>query len=197
MKNLNTQPIDRKKELRRAREQRWRDKHREKFRANRNAYNKKNREKIKQKDKEYYEKRKSIKSLTDKAWRERNKERCAKNALAWYYSRIEVDPLYVLKCRLRAAVYASFKRIKQNKPTDTLTLLGCNWEEAKAHFENLFKDGMSWNNHGKWHIDHIRPVDDWKLDELHLMNHISNLQPLWALDNILKSDSYLPFTVTM
>ena len=47
---------------------------------------------------------------------------------------------------------------------------------------------MSWENHGKWHIDHIRPVADFKEDELHLMNHISNLQPLWADENYSKTD---------
>ena len=43
---------------------------------------------------------------------------------------------------------------------------------------------MSWKNHGDWHIDHIRPVASFKEDELYLMNHISNLQPLWAEENL-------------
>ena len=99
--------------------------------------------------------------------------------------------------KLRSAVNTAFKRIRQNKPTDTLKLLGCTWEEAKAHFESLFQEGMTWENHGrgegKWHIDHIRPVASFSgasEEELKQMNHISNLQPLWAADNLSKSDKW-------
>ena len=99
--------------------------------------------------------------------------------------------------KLRSAVSMAFKKIGQNKPTDTLALLGCTWEEAKAHFESLFLEGMTWENHGrgegKWQIDHIRPVASFKgasEEELKQMNHISNLQPLWAIDNIKKGDKW-------
>jgi hypothetical protein len=99
--------------------------------------------------------------------------------------------------KLRNAVRTAFKKIGQNKPTDTLKLLGCTWEEAKAHFERLFQEGMTWENHGrgegKWQIDHIRPVASFKgasEEELKQMNHISNLQPLWTADNLSKSDKW-------
>ena len=99
--------------------------------------------------------------------------------------------------KLRSAVSMAFKKIGQNKPTDTLALLGCTWEEAKAHFESLFLEGMTWENHGrgegKWQIDHIRPVASFKgasEEELKQMNHISNLQPLWAIDNVKKGDKW-------
>ena len=86
----------------------------------------------------------------------------------------------------------SFQRIKQNKFAKTEKLLGCSYEEAKRSIESKFEKGMDWSNHGrgsgKWNIDHIRPVVDFKKDELHLMNHISNLQPLWFSDNQLKKD---------
>ena len=95
--------------------------------------------------------------------------------------------------KLRSTVSRAFKRMGQNKPTNTLKLLGCTWEEAKAHFESLFLEGMTWENHGEWHIDHIRPVASFKgasEEELKQMNHISNLQPLWATDNLSKSDKW-------
>ena len=98
--------------------------------------------------------------------------------------RLQTDTLFKSKCTLRNLVYGAFKRIGQNKPARTEQLLGCSWIEAKAHFERLFQEGMTWENHGKWHIDHIRPVASFKEDELHLMNHISNLQPLWAEENL-------------
>lgn len=107
--------------------------------------------------------------------------------------RLKTDPLYASKCILRRAVTHAFKRIGKNKPANTQTLLGCDWEHAKAHIESLFKEGMTWDNHGMygWHIDHIRPVSSFKEDEIHLMNHISNLQPLWADENWEKGSKIL------
>jgi hypothetical protein len=55
--------------------------------------------------------------------------------------------------------------------------------------EKQFTEGMTWFNHGEWHIDHIYPVS-LATDEHHLkkLNHYTNLQPLWAIDNIKKSN---------
>lgn len=102
--------------------------------------------------------------------------------------RYKTDPLYRMKQKLRWALRDAFKRIKKSKPASTEKMLGCNYLQAKAHFESLFKEGMSWDNHGKWHIDHIRPVCSFSDNELHLVNHISNLQPLWSADNFAKGD---------
>jgi len=102
----------------------------------------------------------------------------------YHNQRVKTDLLYKIKRKLRSVVGSAFKRISQNKPARTEQLLGCSWIEAKAHFERLFQEGMRWDNHGEWHIDHIRPVASFKEDELHLMNHISNLQPLWAEENL-------------
>jgi hypothetical protein len=77
-----------------------------------------------------------------------------------------------------------------NKHTNTVELLGCTWQEAKAHFEKLFKPGMTWENHGEWHIDHIKPVAHFTSENIAQMNHISNLQPLWAEENLTKSSKY-------
>jgi hypothetical protein len=104
--------------------------------------------------------------------------------------RYNTDPLYRIKQKLRWALRDAFKRIKKSKSASTEKMLGCSYLEAKAHFESLFSEGMSWENHGDWHIDHIRPVCSFSDKELHLMNHISNLQPLWAEDNFAKADQW-------
>jgi hypothetical protein len=58
---------------------------------------------------------------------------------------------------------------------------------------------MSWENHGEWHIDHIRPCasfsDLTQLEQQKQCCHYTNLQPLWAIDNILKSDKWGPATM--
>lgn len=67
------------------------------------------------------------------------------------------------------------------KDGDTLELLGYTYNELKEHIESLFTDEMTWSNYGEWHVDHIIPLS--KFDEttpIHIVNALSNLQPLWA-----------------
>ncbi len=140
-------------------------------------------------------------------WKAENPEKQKEHSAKWYAEnterakenskRSQIKQRNRPENKLRNAVRTAFKKIGQNKPTDTLTLLGCTWEEAKAHFESLFLEGMTWENHGrgngKWQIDHIRPVASFKgasEEELKQMNHISNLQPLWTADNLSKSDKW-------
>lgn len=131
-------------------------------------------------------------------WKKKNPERAKESYTRWHkinskkvrkqtYERRKTP-----KGKLRDAVLRVFSRISKSKPTNTLGLLGCSWEEAKAHIERLWQEGMNWENHGThgWHIDHIRPVSSFKDDELHLMNRIENLQPLWWQDNIAKSNKF-------
>jgi hypothetical protein len=78
-----------------------------------------------------------------------------------------------------------------NKTTE---FLGCNVLELKNHLEFQFKEGMSWNNHGLfgWHIDHIKPLSSAKTEkELYILCHYTNLQPLWAKDNLSKGNKIL------
>lgn len=75
----------------------------------------------------------------------------------------------------------------------TRELVGCSWRELKAHIESMFKDGMNWDNRSSWHIDHIKPCalfDLTKTDEQRKCFHFTNLQPLWAAENLRKSDTY-------
>ena len=70
-------------------------------------------------------------------------------------------------------------------------LLGCTIPELKRHIESLFLPGMSWSNRSSWHIDHIRPCSAFDLtdpEQQRCCFHYSNLQPLWPIDNILKSN---------
>lgn len=71
----------------------------------------------------------------------------------------------------------------------SLEILGCSWEELKNYIELQFKDGMTWENHGYygWHIDHKIPVASAKnFQELLNVFHYTNLQPLWAEENMAK-----------
>lgn len=82
--------------------------------------------------------------------------------------------------------------IKNNyKSKNTLKLVGCSVDFLKSYLEAFFANGMSWNNYGKWHIDHIKPCASFDLSkssEQRKCFHYTNLQPLWAKDNLTKSD---------
>jgi len=178
----------------------------EKFKARAKTYHENNKEKINKKQRARHEDNKKDINQQQREWkknnpektkqysrqsRKKNKENILASNKKYCNKRMKMDLLFAVKTKLRSVVYYAFKRIKQNKPADTQTLLGCTWEEAKAHFESLFQEGMSWSNHGEWHIDHIRPVSSFGPDELKIMNHISNLQPLWAKDNLTKSGKWV------
>lgn len=84
------------------------------------------------------------------------------------------------------------KRMDKKKEGHTIDLLGYSAIELKEYIETLFIYGMSWDNHGEWHIDHIKPVSLFD-NETHpsIVNALSNLQPLWAIDNMKKSNKII------
>lgn len=92
---------------------------------------------------------------------------------------------------LRSRLVQALKGIA--KSTTTLNLLGCSIEELRTHLEKQFSEGMSWDNYGRngWHVDHIKPLSSFDLlesEQQFKACHYSNLQPLWAEDNLRKSN---------
>ena len=102
-----------------------------------------------------------------------------------YYNKYILENL---KDLLRSRTRKAFKNKGYSKTSRTREMLGVDWEVAKAHIERQFKKGMNWDNHGEWHIDHIIPLASANnKEELMKLCHYSNLQPLWAKDNLEKS----------
>jgi hypothetical protein len=90
---------------------------------------------------------------------------------------------------MRTRIWKFFSKV--NKSKSTQSLLGCSWKQAMAHIENQFKDGMTWDNYGKWHVDHVVPLAYAStIKEVEILCLYGNLQPLWAIDNFKKSDKY-------
>jgi hypothetical protein len=84
------------------------------------------------------------------------------------------------------------KNIK--KHNKTFDIVGCSPQQLKEHIQSQFKDNMSWENYGYygWHIDHITPLSSAKTEEeIYQLCHYTNLQPLWAEDNLKKSNKTL------
>jgi hypothetical protein len=102
------------------------------------------------------------------------------------------DPLYRFQQNIRTACNRIVRQVGLgNKPTNTFKWVGCSPEELKVYFETLFTEGMSWENYGEWHVDHIRPICSFSAEEWEQINHYTNLQPLWAEDNYAKISSDL------
>ena len=91
-------------------------------------------------------------------------------------------------CRIRI-----HHALKQDKDDHTFEYIGCSIGELKEHIEKQFKEGMTWENKGEWHIDHIIPIKygNPSLEEVIERLHYTNLQPLWAGENISKGNRYI------
>jgi len=91
---------------------------------------------------------------------------------------------------IRSRIYHALKRKKTKR---TMEYLRCTIEEFKKHIEDQFQEGMTWDNHGDWHIDHIIPLyyENPSIEEVIERLHYKNTQPLWAEENISKGNRYV------
>jgi hypothetical protein len=116
---------------------------------------------------------------------------CSHNRVK-YYCKI-CSPENYLASLLRSRLQIALKKYTIKKEKHTLEYLGCTLGELRVHLEKQFKYGMTWENQGKWHIDHIRPCASFDLskeEEIGKCFHYTNMQPLWALDNYQKYNKY-------
>ena len=141
------------------------------------------RSKKRQKTKEYKEYH--IKYRND----EKTKERRRKLSPAYHKLKNETDPLYKTKRLIAKRLWNALKRKGWGKNTRTHNYLKCDWQTFKEYIENQFTEGMSWDNQGEWHLDHYYPVSLAQTeDDMYIFNHYTNFQPLWAEDNLSKSN---------
>lgn len=102
------------------------------------------------------------------------------------------DPVFNLINRMRCRIWKYLNILEITKKNKTFDIVGCSPEFLKEHLEDQFIDGMSWDNKGDWHIDHIIPLSSAKTEEeLYSLCHYTNLQPLWAEDNLKKSNKII------
>jgi hypothetical protein len=100
------------------------------------------------------------------------------------------DPLFKVKNNLRRRINDAYTASYWTKTSRNQDVLGCDYDTAFKHIESQFREGMSWDNYGEWHIDHIIPLCSANnVFELEILCHYTNLQPLWAAENISKGGS--------
>jgi len=181
----------------------------DKIKEQRNAYLEANRDKVKEQKKVYYESNKDKVSVQNKDYKKNNKDKisvqnkiyCETNREKLRFqknnyskNRKKTDIQFKLSCNLRARLHSAINR--NYKAGSAVKDLGCTIDELKTYLESKFQSGMSWDNWKMdgWHIDHIKPLTSFDLtDRNQLLEacHYTNLQPLWATDNLIKSDKIL------
>jgi hypothetical protein len=160
----------------------------EKIKNTVSSYREKNQLKVRELKKKIYEKDKSRILGINKLYREKNKEK--RNE--YTRNRKLTDPVFKLKHLMNSRLRIFLKSKNLQKYNKTFAIVGCTPQELKIHIESKFLYGMSWDNQGEWHIDHVIPLSSGKSEEeIIKLCHYTNLQPLWAIDN-MKKGSKLP-----
>ena len=122
-----------------------------------------------------------------KAERRRRPERLARVS-ARNRQRAATDPSWLLARRMRTRIWGALRG--RSKAASTFRLIGCSVERLRAHIEAQWLPGMSWNNYGEWHIDHVKPCAAFDLSnplQQRAAFNFINLRPLWGSDNSEKS----------
>lgn len=134
-------------------------------------------------DKKRWKDKKEIEKVRVSKWNKENrKDRVAE--------RMKTEPLFCLTVKIRWCIKSTFKKSGYSKNSKTYEILGITYGEFKSYIENQFVEGMSWTNHGEWHLDHKTPISWAKTDDIYKLNHYTNFQPLWAYDNLSKSNKF-------
>jgi hypothetical protein len=118
--------------------------------------------------------------------REKNKKLIRKKNNEWKNNKRKTDGFYRMKINLRHRLRNYL--FEESKSKRTYDIVGLDKLEFKSYVESKFTEGMTWENYGKWHLDHIIPLCQAKdNNDALLLNHYTNLQPLWAEDNLRKN----------
>lgn len=121
------------------------------------------------------------------------RKKCIKNAVKYDRMKLDTDPTYKLIHNMRGRLRSALKGYGDKYET-TMKLVGCTSIKLRGYIESKFTEGMTWENYGTWHIDHIQPCcsfDLTKEEEQKICFHYSNLQPLWAKDNLQKGSKII------
>jgi hypothetical protein len=165
----------------------------EKIKESRKKRYQENKEKFKEYSKKYRASNKEKTSEQNKEYYSKNKEKLNKRATERTRNRVKIDLIFKIKKTIRNRI---LKAIKSNyKNSSSMELLGCSIEFLKDYLESKFQPGMTWENHGVngWHIDHIKPCESFDLtdpEQQKICFHYTNLQPLWAVENLKKGCKY-------
>lgn len=152
-------------------------------------YSQNNKQKISESGAKYYQLNKERIKQNVSAYRIENKDKLHIKKKEYVKKKLKEDVIFKTGIITRSLICQSFRRGKRifSKKTKTAQILGCSMSEFKNYIESKFSEGMSFDNHGEWHLDHIIPIATAITEEdIIRLNHYTNFQPLWAKDNLKK-----------
>lgn len=144
---------------------------------------------------EWYERNKDKEIAKAKKWNKENPDKVAASTSKYvkssnyYTERYHTDIEFRLRVILRNRLLQSVKT--NARAGSAVQDLGCTINEFKDYLELKFTPGMTWENIGDWHIDHIQPLSKYNLEDIEQFKqacHYTNLQPLWKEDNLKKGN---------
>jgi len=155
-----------------------------------------NKEYMSNKSKTWYEQNKEYRKEYLKEYREKNIDNIRKTKRDYERNRKASDPLYKLITNFRTAIWTVLKESNVDKYGHYFDILQYTPEELINHLEKQFKDDMTWDNYGIWHVDHKLPITSFDIQEMgdeEFMRCwcLDNLQPMWGEENIRKSNKIL------
>ena len=157
----------------------------EKYREKDRKYEAKNRDKINKRKNNYTKKNLEQVKLYRNEWQKNNRKKTAFYRRKWLAS----NEIANIADRYRRRLNYVINKFGLIKRKTSMKILGCSFNEFKIHIEKQFLKGMTWENRSEWHIDHIVPISSAKTEEdVIKLNHYTNLRPLWAKDNLIKSN---------
>ena len=154
-----------------------------------------NKEYMSNKSKTWYEQNKEHRKEYLKEYREKNIDKIREVKRNYERNRKHNDPAYKLIANFRTAIYTVLKENNMNKYGHYFEILRYSPDDLIESLEKQFKDGMTWDNYGEWHVDHILPITYFKFsdvgdDEFLRCWSLENLQPMWGEENIRKSNKW-------
>jgi len=169
-------------------DKKYREANKEKIKERIKKWREENKEKIAEQRRGYYQRNKNNILELCKQYREKNKEKINITKKLYRKKGYSDDLNYQMKDKLRSRIRLALKN-KIKKTGSTVDLLGCSLEYFRKYFEKKFTKGMNWSVIDKIHIDHIIPCASFDLmneSEQKKCFHYTNLQPLWAMENLQK-----------
>lgn len=166
-------------------------KHKEKRLQAKSEYSRKNKEVIQSRNHYQYCKNKEQRLSYQHEYYQNNKQKIKDYRRDYMRDKCKLDIQTKIKMNLSNRMRKFFKK----NGNRTIDFIGCSIDELKTYLESKFKEGMNWDNYGLygWHVDHIRPCTSFDLtikEEQEKCFHYTNLQPLWAKENIQKSNHW-------
>jgi hypothetical protein len=168
----------------------WREENSEHEASYRREYYNSNSERLRRQRREYHKANPERTRISVRKWRRSNIERARKREREYYHANKHKASRKADQA-LRSILHNFLRWTKSGKDSRTHEALGYSSAQLREHMERQFVKGMSWDNYGDWHIDHIVPMSHYisigQIDPS-IVNCLSNLRPVWAKENLSKSD---------